>query len=434
MGAQCADSETKLAKPDLISGMITFKRLDVFATYGATFAVMLSSLGVMLISNNYLGVDQYGKFIFYLSIAGLLTSLFSVRSGESVIRLMSAKQIPRPHLQAAAFITDALLALALLLVLIPCCYLMLKSFSPDGYGGGSVFFLLAASFVMPILSGVVIGSLLFDEHFRILGVLRLISPVLRLALLPFLLLNGFDLGSLAKIYLFSSIVSCFVAWIVFFSLYGRLQFKLTLAEMRLYWSEAKKIYSSLFFKSTFTNSDSIIVGMIAGPEKVAILSTIKLLLQPINFLFNPLGKMILPKFAKYVELGKRTEVFNSIRNYSLAGSASVLIILLAVHFSDEIISGLTKVRFSDNFDVFIYVAVQALSLAIGDWWFRSFSLSFNPNYSFQIAFFSSVYIWTVCLCGSLALGFQAFLFFMCALHILRSIWFWFKLIRFRHMV
>lgn len=404
--------------------MIKFKLKDLFYTYTSTLIVMGTSFLVMLSINNKLGVEAYGKFTFFMAITSFFSLLFSVRSGEAVINILAKEKIPESSLIPIAAMFDVIIFLINVFFMFIAGYVYI--YISEGLGSKDLilFLFLGVSSALPILTGVPNGSILFKEKYVFLSYIRVLTPLIRSLLIIFYFLTSFTLENVAVSFLFSSLfgVTCF--WF-FFLKENKTTFILPrIKDCKIYFKLALTIYLSLFFKSGLTNVDTIILGSIVSNEKLGAYQTLKLILQPVNFIATPLGKIIYPKFAKNIKNGIKN-ILKSIYFYSsiliMVGVFSLLMILV---FKDSFFI-ITKVDVSENKLVVLFFFFQILSLSIGDWWFRAFSNSVNPRYSLNAAIFSLIYIWVIVFLTTKYFELEGFVFSMLVLFILKCSYFWY---------
>lgn len=385
---------------------------------------MLPPLVVMILINNKLGVDHYGTFVFYMSIVGLIAGVFSVRSGETVVRILGLKSINRKALLSVATAIDFLIFILVLTIGIPISFILASLLNGSSAVDNTLLVYLTISLAAPILSGTPSGVLLFEERYDQLSFIRLVSPLIRLAFLIKFSTESFELVDIATLYLWSSILGLVTCWLVL-TVVGHAKFGFfRTSDLFLYARELKKIYASLVLKSTIQNADSIIIGFVAGSEKVGVFNVAKLLLQPMNLLLNPFGRMIYPKFIKLTEDMQFAAVVKSIKLYStIFVCISVFVFLCAALFEELIFKTVKIYLWNDPILVF-YLFIQTLTLAGSGWWFRSFSLSVNPNYSIVSALITALYTWSVSLAGAVFFGLAFFVALMSGFFIIRSILFW----------
>jgi O-antigen/teichoic acid export membrane protein len=151
--------------------VITFKKLDLFLTYSSTALVMVASLLTMMLINMELGLESYGKFTFILAITGFLSMLFSLRSGEAVVKFLSDHKISKNHLLSSALIFDFIVFSLNILVLFVGAFIYFVLYKAGDTTDFYLILLLGLSSGMQIISGVPNGVLLFKEEFKILSLL-----------------------------------------------------------------------------------------------------------------------------------------------------------------------------------------------------------------------------------------------------------------------
>lgn len=409
--------------------MIRFNFLDLVYTYGSVFLVMASSFLVMILINNELGVDQYGLFIYYVSITSFATALLSFRSGEAIVKILTNGNLSPNNLFLSAIILDCLMFALIIIVIGAGSWFYFIILNEGSFDDFLLIIILGVSSSLGVFSGIPNGTLLFNEEYKILGLLRLVMPVSRI----FLVLSSFSLGLSIELicwsYLISTLIGLVINWMVFLKRNSITFVALPHHKFKQYFFIARNIYASLFVKSLVTNADTIILGNITTSEKVGVYQTIKLVLQPLNFIANPLGNMLYPKFTKAAKTGAHSDIKKSINIYSLwLFLISAFVIILTVTF-DFVFYQLTKVHITNNLDVLFLVCSQVFALALADWWFRSFSLTYNPSYSLYTAILSAAFIWFLAFPISLIYGTYGFFCCMIFINVLRPIAFWSLLIR-----
>jgi O-antigen/teichoic acid export membrane protein len=409
--------------------VITFKKLDLFLTYSSTALVMVASLLTMMLINMELGLESYGKFTFILAITGFLSMLFSLRSGEAVVKFLSDHKISKNHLLSSALIFDFIVFSLNILVLFVGAFIYFVLYKAGDTADFYLILLLGLSSGMQIISGVPNGVLLFKEEFKILSLMRIIMPLLRITLLLFFyFFTKFTLELVCFSYFISTFISIITNWFIFFKKYSFVFAIPGKDALKEYFNIASIMYTSLFFKSTLMNADTIILGLVTSTEKLGVYQTIKLLLQPMNLLANPLGKIIYPKISKAAAVNNIQVIVKSICMYSLIlSSVGVFVIAFTVIFHN-IFSYFTQVNVLEYYGFLILFSVQILSLCIGDWWFRSFSNSTNPKYSLFSAAISSIYVWVGCFVCSIWFGEDGFIISMAILFVVRPCVFWWLLV------
>ena len=175
---------------------------------------MLPPLVVMILINNKLGVDHYGTFVFYMSIVGLIAGVFSVRSGETVVRILGLKSINRKALLSVATAIDFLIFILVLTIGIPISFILASLLNGSSAVDNTLLVYLTISLAAPILSGTPSGVLLFEERYDQLSFIRLVSPLIRLAFLIKFSTESFELVDIATLYLWSSILGLVTCWLV----------------------------------------------------------------------------------------------------------------------------------------------------------------------------------------------------------------------------
>lgn len=386
---------------------------------------MLASLLAMLFTNSELGVASYGKFIFILTITSFISSLLSLRSGEAVVKFLINKELPSEQLYSSAFFFD-LVIFVLYLVTISVAGGAFYYVSAGGLGCDYILLIilgLASSF--GILSGLPNGILLYLEQYGLIAALGLVAPLVKILLLSFFYFSErFTLLSVCVSFLASSFLSFIIIWFVFVFNFKEAVELPTKSSLKKYFETAFVMYISLFFKSALINSEVLILGITTSESMVGVYQSLKIILQPINFLANPLGKIIYPKMAKSINEGQIKKITISIFKFSLLLFLSTLSCFGFLLLFSEFVGNLINVELIDNIYLLGYFFIVMISLSLGDWWFRSFSNSTNPRYSAISAIASSIYVWFVSFPASLFVGLNAFLISMIFMYLVRVLVFW----------
>ena len=404
--------------------MIRFNFLDLLYTYSSSFLVMASSLLVMILINNELGVDKYGVFIYYLSITSFATALFSFRSGEVIVKILTNGDLSARNLFVSAFILDSILFVLITMTIGVGSWFYFIVLEKGSFDDFLLIIILGAASSLQIFSGIPNGTLLFNEEYRIVSLIRLVMPTSRIVLVLCSFAFGLSVELVSWSYLISTIIGLIVSWMVFLRRNSFTFLALPYQEFKRYFLIARNIYSSLFFKSLITNADTIIIGTVSSSERLGVYQTIKLVLQPTNFIANPLGNILYPKFTKAAKNRTHSEIKKSINIYSSGLFLFSLFFVILILCFNAVFFQLTKVQITNNLDILFLICSQIIALATADWWFRPFSLTYNPSYSLYWSIFIAFYIWLLVFPTSLIFGLYAYISCMIFINFIRPIVFW----------
>lgn len=370
-----------------------------FLAYFATF--FSATKGFILASylTKYAGIEAYGVFSILIATAGILSSLFALRGGESVTRFFTRETENKNFKVANGFLLihiflDLIISVIMILILFG-----LAGFVNQYFFENDNFYieyqLIIISTVLIYLRGSSIGFLQSRQKFNLINLIKIADVTLLTLLLAMLLWlkHEITLTYFIKVFLFNSLaitVSFYLATLINF-----VQMEVKSISFNMdYFKELINFNVITFFSGTLksinSNLDTIILGSFLTTSDVGIYNLLKKIIHPIMLIAQPL---ILLNYPYMVKLHTQKKY---LRIISLIKKKSVFIILIsAVYFVSVLIlrdsiDDFFNIKL-DQFFLILTLIFASTFLQLLVWWGRSISNIFNPKISLFANFLSIFY-------------------------------------------